>query len=169
MVGIFYLFAFPHQITNMRQREELPRAVEAPGHARRLLAAWAGDELAPDELDRAKLVCSELVNNAILHGTGKVELRLDLDEDRLLIEIIDEGQGFEHVVREVPFEELSGRGLSIVEAEASRWGVHEGTTHVWAELDRAPGGVGGDVTSVWAELERPGPRVGEEAKPGADD
>ena len=35
----------------------------------------------------------------------------------------------------------------IVEAEASRWGVHEGTTH------------------VWFEVERPGPRLGPDQNP----
>jgi anti-sigma regulatory factor (Ser/Thr protein kinase) len=134
----------------MSPSDELPRGVDAPSQARHLLALWAGDELAPDELDRAKLVCSELVNNAVLHGEGKIRLQLDLDENRLLIEVIDEGQGFEHVIREVAFEKLSGRGLAIVEAEASRWGVHQGTTHVWAELERA------------------GPRLGEEAKPDTE-
>ena len=131
----------------MQYRERLARVVEAPGQARRLLTQWVGDELEAEELHQAKLVASELINNAVLHGDGAIELRVDLDEHRLQIEVIDEGQGFEHVVREIPFEDVSGRGLSIVEAVSSRWGIHEGTTH------------------VWAELERPGPRVGEEAKP----
>jgi anti-sigma regulatory factor (Ser/Thr protein kinase) len=112
-----------------------------------LLTEWVGDELEPEELDRAKLVVSELVNNAVLHGEGSIELLVDLDEHRLQIEVIDEGQGFEHIAREIPFEELTGRGLVLVDAEASRWGVHEGTTHVWAELERS------------------GPRIGEDAKP----
>jgi hypothetical protein len=31
-------------------------------------------------------------------------------------------------------EEVSGRGLFLVDAHSSRWGIHEGTTHVWFEL-----------------------------------
>lgn len=119
----------------------------APAQARQLLTEWVGDELEPEELDSAKLICSELVTNAVLHGEGSIALEVDLDENRLMIEVIDEGRGFEHEVREVPFEEVSGRGLTIVDAVANRWGIHEGTTH------------------VWAELERPGPRLGEDAKP----
>jgi hypothetical protein len=74
-------------------------------------------------------------------------LRTSLTEDRLLVEVIDEGSGFEYELRRMDFSDLHGRGLSIVEAESSRWGIHEGTTHVWFELERA------------------GPRLGEESKP----
>ena len=131
----------------MHYHEALPRNPESSSRARRLLTRWVGDELESEELEQAKLVCSELVNNAILHGKGPIALEVDLDENRLMIEVIDAGQGFEHVVREIPFEELGGRGLTIVDAVASRWGIHEGTTHVWAELERS------------------GPRLGEDAKP----
>ena len=44
---------------------------------------------------------------------------------------------------------MGGRGLMIVESLSSRWGVYEGTTHVWFELD--PGG---------ADLERTEPELG---------
>ena len=128
---------------------ELPRSLDAAARGRRLVSQWFESTLDSHELDSAKLVSTELINNAVLHGKGTIRLRADLDDDRLLIEVIDEGAGFEHTVREIPFDQLSGRGLAIVDAEASRWGTHEGTTHVWAELERA------------------GPRVGKEAKPGA--
>jgi anti-sigma regulatory factor (Ser/Thr protein kinase) len=130
----------------MRRDAVLPRNVYAAACARRLLGEWFTGEIAPAELDRAKLICSELVNNAVIHGEGNIQLYGDLDENRLLIEVIDQGRGFEHVARDVAFEELSGRGLTIVDAEASRWGIHEGTTHVWAEIERG------------------GPRVGKDAK-----
>jgi len=128
-------------------RAELPRRLEAGARSRALLSEWFAETLGSDELETAKLLCTELVNNAVVHGKGKIELQADLNENRLLIEVIDEGESFERVVREAPVEQLTGRGLAIVDAEASRWGVHEGTTH------------------VWVELERPGPRVGEQAKP----
>jgi hypothetical protein len=53
-----------------------------------------------------------------------------------LVEVIDEGSGFERVVRQQTFEDLHGRGLMIVDAAASRWGLHEGMTHVWFEIER---------------------------------
>ena len=126
---------------------DLPRSPEAPGQARAALASSYAGQLDADEVNRARLLTSELVTNAVLHGNGRIVLRAHLDHDRLLVEVIDEGEGFEHELRVRDFEELGGRGLSIVDAEASRWGVHEGSSH------------------VWFELERPGPRLGENAKP----
>ncbi len=126
---------------------ELPRSPEAPGVARRSLTDWYLSELEHSELHRAKLLTSELVTNAVLHGQGTIVLKAHLNDDRLLVEVCDEGPGFEHAVKPSRFEDIRGRGLAIVEAESSRWGLHNGSTHVWFELERA------------------GPRVGESAKP----
>ena len=129
---------------------ELPRSPGAPGLARRLISETFDGTLDGGELDRAMLLVSELVTNAVRHGRGKITLKGSLDQDRLLVEVIDEGSGFERVVRDSEFDEVGGWGLGIVDAEASRWGVHEGTTHVWFEIERS------------------GPRVGSEANPFAE-
>jgi anti-sigma regulatory factor (Ser/Thr protein kinase) len=94
-------------------------------------------ELERSELDSAKLLASELVNNAVIHGKGKITLRAELDADRLRVEVIDEGEGFESTLRVGEFDDVGGWGLRIVDQESSRWGVHEGTTHVWFELERS--------------------------------
>jgi|SRR5580704_11683551 anti-sigma regulatory factor (Ser/Thr protein kinase) len=128
----------------------LPHTPQAPQIARRTVARWLADDVEPEELATAQLLVSELVTNAVVHGIGEIMLRATLDEDRLLIEVIDEGQGFERTVRQRDFASVGGRGLAIVDAEASRWGIHEGTTH------------------VWFELERPGPRLGTDKSPLTD-
>jgi anti-sigma regulatory factor (Ser/Thr protein kinase) len=115
--------------------QQLQRSPLAPGIARRSVMSWFRHALSGDELDTAKLLTSELVANAVLHGHGDIFLRGGLDENRILIEVIDEGEGFEHEVRRRDFDELHGRGLSLVETESSRWGIHDGTTHVWFELE----------------------------------
>jgi anti-sigma regulatory factor (Ser/Thr protein kinase) len=130
---------------------ELPRDPSASSRARRLLEALSVGRLEASVLDRSKLLVSELVTNAVLHGQGKITLRADIDEDRLRAEVIDEGSGFERVVRDNALDRLGGWGLTLVEAESSRWGVHEGTTH------------------VWFEIEQPGPRIGEDKNPNATD
>jgi anti-sigma regulatory factor (Ser/Thr protein kinase) len=123
----------------------------AGADARRLIEKLARGKLERSELGRAKLLVSELVNNAVLHGQGAITLRADLNDNRLHVEVIDEGSGFERELRQSDHEHLGGRGLSIVEAESSRWGLHEGTTH------------------VWFELERPGPRLGADKKPSINE
>jgi len=128
----------------------LPRDVAAPGVARRAIERWFGPVLDPGELEGGKLMTSELVTNAVGHGTGEIVLHAQLDDDRVLVEVVDEGHGFERVIRQRDFDSIGGRGLAIVDAEASRWGIHEGTTH------------------VWFEVERPGPRLGAEQNPLGD-
>lgn len=54
---------------------------------------------------------SELVSNAVRHGKGQITLQADLDENRLLIEVIDEGDGLEHALRERDFPGVGGWGL----------------------------------------------------------
>jgi anti-sigma regulatory factor (Ser/Thr protein kinase) len=126
---------------------DLPRKRGAPALARRSLTRSFAGEVERDALRTAELLVSELVTNAVMHGRGKITLRAQVDEDRLLVEVIDEGEGFERTVRHSDFDNVGGRGLAIVDAEASRWGIHEGTTH------------------VWFELERPGPRLGPDKNP----
>lgn len=127
-----------------REQATIAPAVAVPATARRLIVDWFGDQLEREELERARLAVSELATNAVRHGVGEITVRAELDEDRLLVEVIDRGSGFERVVRERDFDQVGGWGLHIVDAAVSRWGIHEGTTH------------------VWFEIERRGPRVGEE-------
>jgi anti-sigma regulatory factor (Ser/Thr protein kinase) len=113
---------------------ELPRSHEAPWLARRLLGDWYGSTLQADELHLAKLLTSELVTNAVLHGRGRIMLGGRLDGGRLHIEVTDEGPGFQYAVGQRSFDHLRGRGLAIVAAESARWGIGDGAAHVWFEL-----------------------------------
>ncbi|HLY48411.1 MAG TPA: ATP-binding protein [Solirubrobacteraceae bacterium] len=147
---------------------QLPRGVWAAGRARKLLAEHFAPALAGRELDTAKLLISELVTNAVVHGEGSITMRVDLDASRLLVEVIDEGTGFERAVRARHLPQDGGWGLKLVDSEASRWGIREGTTHVWFELER-PGragsssGLGRMTAGKRAPVERNG---GEACPPG---
>jgi len=122
-------FSLPYEV-------QLFREFGAAGRARKLLAERFAAELTGHELDTAKLLTSELVTNAVVHGQGIITMRLDLDEGRLRVEVIDEGGGFERVVRGRELSGYGGWGLKLLESESSCWGVHEGRTHVWFELER---------------------------------
>jgi len=124
-------------MTTSELEVELPRDRFAPSIARHRLADWLAGTLDPADLDRARLLASELVTNAVVHGRGSIVLRAALADRRLVVEVIDQGDGFERTIRQHGPEQVGGNGLNIVETEASRWGVHEGTTHVWFELERS--------------------------------
>ena len=104
-----------------------------------MIAVWCGDWLSEQELADAKLVTSELVSNAVVHGVGHIRLTTHLDESRLLIEVLDDGTGFERSAPEaaIPVDRPGGRGLVVVDQIASRWGIHKGSARAWAELERA--------------------------------
>jgi len=115
---------------------QLAPEVCAAGRARKLLAERFAAALEDRELDTAKLLISELVTNAVVHGEGSITMRVDLDHSRLLVEVIDEGTGFERAARGRSLPQNGGWGLKLVDSESSRWGIREGATHVWFELER---------------------------------
>ena len=40
------------------------------------------------------------------------------------------------VARDRPATDVGGWGLHLVQTLSNRWGVHEGSTHVWFEIER---------------------------------
>src|SRR5579875_361157 len=111
---------------------ELEARPEAVREARR----WVGNQLAGSPLrDDALLIVSELVTNAVLHGSGTVLLGFERSGDSLRIEVRDRGS---QVPRRKHYglQAATGRGLELVESLARAWGVDEernGKT-VWAQL-----------------------------------
>lgn len=91
----------------------------------------------------AKLAASELITNSLEHaGLGHadvIELRTEVDDDRLRVSVCDRGPGPGRRIR-------TGLGLKVVERAADRWGVGRGAelTCFWFEIDLAvdlsPGG-----------------------------
>jgi len=116
---------------------ELPRKPSAGATARRLLERQAAALPAGTRLQELKLVVSELVNNAYLHGRGRIELKLDRRPDCLRVEVVDQGENAAVRIPSRPAGD-GGHGLRIVAQLASRWGAYQGTTHVWAELRLDP-------------------------------
>ena len=113
---------------------EVPRAEQGPALARRVVDARYVEELSPGQLGDLLVIVSELTTNAMLHGAGRIRLRVALEDGRLYGEVVDEGSGFPTDVRERGVDELGGKGLLLVSALADRWGIHEGSSHVWFEI-----------------------------------
>ncbi len=116
---------------------ELTPSLDAPWLAKRLLTQSLMPALTNGVLVTAKLLISELVTNAVTHGRGRITVRAQLSERRLFVEVVDEGDGFEPVLRERDSEapEVGGWGLTIVDAESSRWGASADSSRVWFELE----------------------------------
>jgi anti-sigma regulatory factor (Ser/Thr protein kinase) len=136
----------------------LPLDTSAPGLARAATKRFLAGKVGPERLSELSLVITELVTNAVVHGRGQVVLRLQLDEGAVRGEVIDEGGGFEHEIRARGPADVGGRGLFLVDALTARWGIHEGTTHVWFELAARP-----------EASEQLGPRLGQDERPAALD
>ena len=113
---------------------EVPRDGQGPALARRVVEARYGADLAPAQLDDLLVIVSELTTNAMLHGAGRIRLRVTLEHGRLYGEVVDEGSGFPSEARERGVDELGGKGLLLVSALADRWGIHEGSSHVRFEI-----------------------------------
>ena len=106
----------------------LPRGPAAPRRARALLREHA-DGLSPERLDTAILLISELVTNAVLHGTGEIRLEIDFEGEEARFSVSDEGQGRPRL-RDEPGPD-GGWGLRLVGQLAARWGVLPDRTQVW--------------------------------------
>ncbi len=93
----------------------------------------------PDELlADLKLALTEAASNSVRHAygddrVGVVEVSYELRPDRLVIEVTDEGEGFDPVEAEGPPDELSegGLGIAIIRAIADE-----------VEIGAQPGGKG---------------------------
>jgi anti-sigma regulatory factor (Ser/Thr protein kinase) len=111
----------------------LEPARTAPAALRARLTDLVGDQIGRDALARLQLVGTELVNNAVVHGDGEITVTVAVTDERVRLDVADHGSGAPEVgVREGG--EHGGWGLQIVNRLSSRWGVIEGTTHVWCEI-----------------------------------
>lgn len=120
---------------------DLPHTSAAPAMARTHLNKHAA-YLPPDLLEDALLLVSELVTNAVLHGQADVVLRVRADPPGIRVSVHDAGNGWPELRGpDSNHHAVGGRGLRIVDAVASSWGVEPS--------DPLPGKV------VWFELHPP--------------
>lgn len=108
------------------------------GRAREFVASTLAEWNAGVDAGDALIVASELVTNAIIHGRTACELQLSITGNAVRIEARDGGGGTPD-----PMAPSStgthGRGLYIIAALTSAWGIEDvptGGKIVWAELAR---------------------------------
>ena len=99
-----------------------------------------GAALPEDRTEIGCLAVSELVTNAILHGSDPVAVTTVVDADCLRVMVAD-GSAAEPVISQpAPLNAAGGRGLMIVAALTDLWG--------WERGDNGQG------KSIWFELRR---------------
>jgi anti-sigma regulatory factor (Ser/Thr protein kinase) len=125
---------WPH--VSILELAALPTAVPRGRlHAKQVLWEWQLSHLAND----AELLVSEALSNAVRaswQSGDTIALRLLANRERLLIEVWDHNPA-DPEPRQADDESESGRGLTVIQAIANRWGYqHVSATLkvVWAEL-----------------------------------
>ena len=114
----------------------LPARAEAPQNARHAgraaMTSWGLSEIAADTVE---LVLSELVTNAVLHTGSSSTLRLRVAGETVYVEVADDDSRPPRM-RDPDDDEDGGRGLHLVEALSTRWGVRTTRTGkvVWCEI-----------------------------------
>ncbi|SHH93750.1 SpoIIE family protein phosphatase [Streptomyces sp. 3214.6] len=136
------LLARPHALGADRVASwDLPTDPAIVAGARELavrqLLGWGLDDL----VMTTELVVSELVTNAIRHGTGPIRLRM-IRHDRLICEVSDASNTSPRMGHARTTDE-GGRGLFLVAQLTRRWGTRYTPAGkiIWAEQD-LPGPVG---------------------------
>jgi anti-sigma regulatory factor (Ser/Thr protein kinase) len=114
----------------------LPPELSSASEARQFLKEAAGPwGVGPDAAHDAALVLTELVTNAVLHTRSPVRLVARRLPGALRVEVHD-GSPVLPTRRSHDVEASTGRGLELVEAVSSRWGVHatDAGKAVWFEV-----------------------------------
>ncbi len=108
-------------VSSLAKMWVLPSDVTAPSQARlHVMSACGG--MAPETAEIARLLVSELVSNAVLHGSGTVLLTVVREGSAVRVEVFDESPVPPVVVSADSLLE-HGMGLRLVEALANSWGT----------------------------------------------
>ena len=98
------------------------------------IARLRPEPLRQEVLGDLKLALTEACTNSVRHayagGEGMVEILYELHDDKLVVEVVDEGEGFEPPTEPsstLADEELSegGLGIAIIEALADEFEIRE--------------------------------------------
>ncbi len=135
---------------------ELSSSEEAAAAARREVAtSLSGTDLAHLTND-AQLVVSELVSNALLHGSPPIRLGIDIGSDRVRLAVFD-ASATPPGRNSTGEAAMTGRGLMVVEALTVRRGVerHGPGKQVWAELSGDASENAGELLGAFLSPDEP--------------
>lgn len=122
----------PHEVSR-RFQPTLFAASVARRFVTEALRGWGRHAL----VDRAEVVVSEMVSNAIRHSGRPFRVVVSLKDDVVRIAVTDPSSEPPTVRAEDPEIATGGRGMHLIGALSRRWGtqLHDGGKTVWAEID----------------------------------
>lgn len=126
------------------QSVRLPPDASSSRKARRFIEkALDAAAVDADVVDSAVLLTNELTTNAVLHARSDLMIIVRVRPDLIRVEVADENPRLPSAAF-VSVEALSGRGLNIVQAVASNWGIenHDAGKTVWFEIANTSDGTG---------------------------
>jgi anti-sigma regulatory factor (Ser/Thr protein kinase) len=115
----------------------LPDALTSPARSRSFIRAALQDWGQDESVDVALILVSELSSNVVVHAGTDMTVSVACDPDRHVVHIeVEDGSATIPAMQDRGRMSTSGRGLRLVDALATRWGVRP-LAHgkaVWFEL-----------------------------------
>ena len=128
----------PVQFTGRREFS-LQAHPASVAEARQRMSELAEPLLEEDRLADLHLVLSEVVGNAVRHGsdTEPITLAITPKSDYLCVQVTDSGTGLAPTPRATVPDENGGWGFFLIEYLTRRWGMtrEKQRTRVWFEFD----------------------------------
>ena len=128
-----------HEPVELRASVVLRALPQSAGAARKFIANICNAaELHEDDCALAALLTSELVTNAVRYGGSRAVIEAHTPGGVLRVSVRDDNPALPVVGDHPEFTKEGGRGLQIVDALSSRWGIEAalgGGKAVWFELD----------------------------------
>lgn len=113
---------------------DLPPEPSSATRARRIAREHVA-QCPPDVIDTVALLVTELVANAVLHARSDLHLLVETEPGIVRLRVDDHSPG-SPIVRHYGPDEVTGRGLALVELLATSWGTEptpDGKS-VWCEI-----------------------------------
>ena len=132
---------------------DLPPEPRSATRAREVTREHLAGTCPKDAVEIAALLVTELVTNAVLHARTAIMVGIEASPGHVMLRVTD-GSEAQPVRRNYATDASTGRGIKLVEALASSWGVERSASGkaVWCQIDFPP--VSPDADSARNEVPR---------------
>jgi len=107
-----------------RHEVDLVQSAMAPSDARTIVRRMCNEMHVEDLTDTAALLTSELVTNAVRHGSGPLHLDIACTRGQFVVSVYDADPELPKP-RRAHTRDLGGRGLTLVQSLSEHWGFRQ--------------------------------------------